>query len=349
MKYSLAARFLGKSRPKSEIADFFLNPAGHPELIMSLLIEKKRQGEFIGKPGAKHARPLSGAQKAHKAFRLTLRYLFLLSLFMFISCAVAPNTIIAINESQGIIVEDENIVNSVETMKNALEAAWQTSRSVLAGDPIPESVADSFAARLYNGRWAGIFLMDPEGGVKGVARADTYPVISDWISRYNELDEENRTIREGLAALRKSQDSKKIYLEINLEDNLLFVKMGSQVLYKFPVVTGKGYTSRDKHRRRSFATPRGILTVVKKEKNPIWHPPAWHWTEKGREVPEHRYGIRGVLGKRRLNLGHSYGIHGTSSGRIRPGKYSHGCIRMNRKDIDITFKLCDVGTQVYIY
>jgi lipoprotein-anchoring transpeptidase ErfK/SrfK len=89
--------------------------------------------------------------------------------------------------------------------------------------------------------------------------------------------------------------------------------------------------------------------VKRKERHPVWYPPSWHWSERGREVPERRYAIRGVLGKYRLNLGHSYGIHGTRSGRIRPGKYSHGCIRMNRKDLQIVYKLTDVGTEVYIY
>ena len=52
----------------------------------------------------------------------------------------------------------------------------------------------------------------------------------------------------------------------------------------------------------------------------------------------------------RSNDGNAYGIHGTRSGNIgAPGKRSHGCVRMNRRDLTITYRLCDVGTKVYVY
>ena len=136
----------------------------------------------------------------------------------------------------------------------------------------------------------------------------------------------------------------------NLEDNRLKVKLGATTMYEFPIVSGKGYTPRELGRGGRFATPRGILRVEKKEVDPVWYPPDWHWTERGLTPPASgRNGVRGHLGKYRLNLGQGYGIHGTTSGRIQPGKYSHGCIRMNATDLETVFKLTDVGTEVFIY
>jgi hypothetical protein len=78
-------------------------------------------------------------------------------------------------------------------------------------------------------------------------------------------------------------------------------------------------------------------------------PPAWHWTERGLEPPAYRPAVRGALGKYRLLFPDAIGIHGTAGTTIRPGKYSHGCIRMNAKDLKIVFDLCDIGTELYVY
>jgi hypothetical protein len=276
-----------------------------------------------------------------------VKTIVILSMSTFLSCAIAPNF-----GDNGFGSRDLSRAlndSGVDPMGSVASGTWRSLLSLISGGPLPEPLMNSFAPRFFKGQWAGLALIGREGEVWALARSKSLDSVSDWVDRYQNLNEENGVLRESLEALGRAQESKKIYLELNLTDNLIFVKMGSQVLYKFPVVTGRGYYPRDKKRRRRFATPRGILTVKRKERNPIWYPPSWHWSERGREVPEVRYAIRGVLGKYRLNLGNSYGIHGTRSGRIRPGKYSHGCIRMNRKDLKIVYKLSDVGTEVYIY
>jgi len=149
-------------------------------------------------------------------------------------------------------------------------------------------------------------------------------------------------------SLRRSVDSETIYVEIDLQADRLLVKLGTQPLYEYPVVTGKGRT-----RIHNFSTPTGVFQIESMIKNPKWYRPDWVWTEKGLEVPEditlEERGIAGVLGPWKLGIGQSYYIHGTRSGRIRPGKYSHGCVRMNNKDLRQLVRLIDVGSMVYIY
>jgi lipoprotein-anchoring transpeptidase ErfK/SrfK len=48
-------------------------------------------------------------------------------------------------------------------------------------------------------------------------------------------------------------------------------------------------------------------------------------------------------------MGEGYAIHGTHAGVIQPGKFSHGCVRMNNKDLLQLVHLVEVGTVVYLY
>ncbi|HUT55169.1 MAG TPA: L,D-transpeptidase [bacterium] len=345
MKYRAVSKLFEKTHTRSEIAEFFLSTSAHPEMVMKVLIEEKHMARL-----RRQARAMSPAAVPPSVpWRHVLRTAFILSLAMFLSCAVAHNNrgpgLSRALAADGPAAPDINI----EPMEGALGAAWTTIKAALAGEPLPPEIADSFIGRLSRGDWAGIALIDSAGEVKALARDDGYEAMSEWVARLGGMEKENLALREFMDALQKTQATKKIYLEINLAENLLYVKMGPKTLYRFPVVTGKGYTSRESGRRRGFATPRGILNVKKKEVNPIWMPPAWNWTERGEEVPEFRYAVRGHLGRYRLNLGGGYGIHGTHNGRIKPGKYSHGCIRMNAKNLETVFKMSDVGTEVYIY
>jgi hypothetical protein len=345
MKYRAVSKLFEKTHTPSEIAEFFLSTGAHPEMVMKVLIEERRMAALRGQ-----ARAMSPAAVPPSVpWRHVIRTAFILSMAMFLSCAVAHNSRDPVAAS-AIAADDAAAAGAnIERAQGALGAAWTTIKRTIAGEPLPPTVANSFVGRLARGDWAGIALVDSEGRVRALARDQGYDAMSQWMERLHGMEKENLALRQFMEDLRQTQDSKKIYLEINLTENLLYVKMGTETLYEFPVVTGKGYTPRESGRRRWFATPRGILSVQKKEKNPVWRPPAWNWTEKGEEVPDVRPPVYGHLGRYRLNLGDGYGIHGTANGRIKPGKYSHGCIRMNARDLETAYKMSDVGTQVYIY
>lgn len=154
--------------------------------------------------------------------------------------------------------------------------------------------------------------------------------------------------------LRKSVDSEEIYIELDLEANRIFVKIGTQTIYEYPVVTGKGMTRlKTTGRMKNFATPKGIRQVESIEKDPVWYRPDWVWLEKGEEIPENitmeERGVPGTLGPYKVSIGDGFYIHGTRRGTIRPGKYSHGCIRMNNKELKQLVRMVEVGTMVYIY
>jgi tetratricopeptide (TPR) repeat protein len=169
-----------------------------------------------------------------------------------------------------------------------------------------------------------------------------------------ELIDENFRLRENLKWLKPTVNNEEVYLELNLADNELMIKMGTQELYNFHMVSGKGRTwVKGLKRYKNFSTPKGIRHVSYKEKSPIWYRPNWSWQERGQEIPEdlkrEDRAVPGVLGKYRVNLGEGYSIHGTSSGRIKPGKYSHGCIRMGARDLKKVFEMTEEGTKVFIY
>lgn len=154
--------------------------------------------------------------------------------------------------------------------------------------------------------------------------------------------------------LRRSVDSETIYLELDLEFNRLFIKMGTQTLYDFPVVTGKGKTRlKATGKLVDFNTPKGIRQVESIEKDPMWYRPDWVWLEHGETVPENLTmedrAVPYVLGPYKVSIGEGFYFHGTKAGTIRPGKFSHGCIRLNNKDLIQLVHMVEVGTMVYIY
>jgi len=355
MKRKEAAQHLETEHSKSRVADFFLSPISHPDMVMSVLIEKRKQKSGNTPQKSAEARPRRRAKitqkRASRPVRVMTRAVMALCVLMYISCGLAPNPGMSLaNLSPKVPPLDDISSRQVEPIETNADDAIKAVWGKLGFTELSDTVSDSFMGRLIMGQWSGLALIDSSGKLKAVAREDSFDSVRQWMERYSKLEEENSNLRASIDALDAVQDSNRVYLEIALDEDLLFVKMGAQTLYKFPVVTGRGYTPRTHGRKHRFATPRGILTVKRKEKWPLWYPPSWHWTERGQEIPESRGPIRGVLGKYRLDLGNAYGIHGTRRGRIgRPGKYSHGCVRMNRKDLEIVYKLSDVGTQVFVY
>jgi len=154
--------------------------------------------------------------------------------------------------------------------------------------------------------------------------------------------------------LRRSVDSEVIYLELDLEADLIFVRLGTQTLYAYPMVSGKGRRKlKTTGRYKDFSTPKGVRQVEFIQRDPVWYRPNWSWLERGLEVPEdltmEDRAVPGVLGPYKVSIGEGYYIHGTRGGKIRPGKYSHGCVRMNNKDLIQLVHLIEEGTITYIY
>lgn len=168
------------------------------------------------------------------------------------------------------------------------------------------------------------------------------------------LEQENYALQIIHRYLQRSIDAEIIYVEIDLDYDRLFVKLGTQTLYEYPIITGKQPTRlAATGQMRDWSTPPGIRRIQTIEKDPVWYRPDWVWLEKGEKPPANltmeQRAVRGTLGPYKLTLGEGYAIHGTKAGVISPGKKSHGCIRMNNKDLIQLVHLVEVGTMVYIY
>jgi L,D-transpeptidase YbiS len=59
--------------------------------------------------------------------------------------------------------------------------------------------------------------------------------------------------------------------------------------------------------------------------------------------------VRGVLGKYALLLGNGYKIHGTKWTNLLGTHFTHGCISVGDKNLEILYKSVTIGTKVYIY
>jgi len=86
------------------------------------------------------------------------------------------------------------------------------------------------------------------------------------------------------------------FIVVSVEERRLWYRQGDSVLYTTEVATGSGKVleraGSDNHWR--FETPRGRMSVVSKETDPVWVPPDWHFIEQAQK--------RG-LGIVRLNRG----------------------------------------------
>lgn len=75
------------------------------------------------------------------------------------------------------------------------------------------------------------------------------------------------------------------YIVISIAENRLWFKRGSTVLFRTRVATGTGkYLERAGGSRWKFETPRGRLVVIRKDVDPAWVPPDWHYVEMARKT-----------------------------------------------------------------
>jgi hypothetical protein len=67
---------------------------------------------------------------------------------------------------------------------------------------------------------------------------------------------------------------------VSTEDKWLWFVVGRDTLMSAPIAIGIGKNFEFNGKKYFFATPRGRRKVIKKELNPIWTVPEWHYYEK---------------------------------------------------------------------
>ncbi len=105
---------------------------------------------------------------------------------------------------------------------------------------------------------------------------------------------------------------------VDIEDHRLFAINGNDTLLTAPVATASNETLRFGGKKWHFETPRGVRTVLRKDEDPTWTPPEWHYAEVASE-----YGLK----LRQLNRGERVRVRdgtilttqGDEVGVIQPG------------------------------
>ena len=96
----------------------------------------------------------------------------------------------------------------------------------------------------------------------------------------------------------------------------------------------------------------GSLTVLGRERNPVWIRPDWSYVEENMPIPPandpDRF-VRDVLGKYAILLGNGYKIHGTKWKNLIGTHFTHGCVSLDDDELEIVYKSVKNGTKVYIY
>lgn len=85
------------------------------------------------------------------------------------------------------------------------------------------------------------------------------------------------------------------YIVVSIDDRRLWLVEGGDTLLSAPAAVGMEEPVELQGRRFEFSTPRGERRVLKKERDPQWTPPDWHYYEKaearGLELVELRRGV----------------------------------------------------------
>ena len=163
------------------------------------------------------------------------------------------------------------------------------------------------------------------------------------------LEEQNQ----GLSRMLKEMEDDAPYIVVDTENNRLTLRQGDKVLLTAIVGTGsRQFIEEETGRNWYFESPLGSLTVLGKERNPVWIRPDWSYVEENMPVPAENDPdriVREVLGKYALILGNGYKIHGTKYTELLGTHFTHGCISVGDKDLEKLYKTVKIGTKVYIY
>ncbi len=148
------------------------------------------------------------------------------------------------------------------------------------------------------------------------------------------------------------------YVIVHLAENHLFVMEGERAIWSAPAGTGTGFDLSGAGQKWDFSTPRGIMTIRRKERDPVWIAPDWHFVERGVPVPPWNHPSRRIpraLGTTAIYLGDGIAIHGTFQPQLvldpdpERRRISHGCIRLTNEAARELYYLVNVGTPVVIY
>ncbi len=145
---------------------------------------------------------------------------------------------------------------------------------------------------------------------------------------------------------------------VHLATSRVYWVDGGDLLWSAPAGTGTGFRLAGAGQRWTFTTPRGLFRVRRKEKDPVWIAPDWHFVERNVPVPGPDHGSRripGAMGNTAIYLGDGIAIHGTQRPELilvpdaDSRRVSHGCIRLTNEAARELYHMVEVGTPVLIF
>jgi lipoprotein-anchoring transpeptidase ErfK/SrfK len=90
-------------------------------------------------------------------------------------------------------------------------------------------------------------------------------------------------------------------ITVSTTENRVYARRNGQLVFEAVCSTGKNTTLRTGNETKVFRTPIGRFRILKKEKDPLWVPPDWHYIEQARE-----YGVGVVRLERGDRIGDLY-------------------------------------------
>ncbi len=175
--------------------------------------------------------------------------------------------------------------------------------------------------------------------------------VSPFSLDLDRLQKKNKVLKKKMTGLSPNGN----YIIVDTARNRLFVKNRDETIIQAVVSSGSGNILKDPNGDRQwvFDTPRGEFLVERKIVGPNWIKPDWAFIEEGEDIPKPKDWKNrveeGVLGDYALAFGNGYFVHGTLYTRLLGRNVTHGCIRVNDKDLEGIYKKSRVGTRLYIF
>jgi lipoprotein-anchoring transpeptidase ErfK/SrfK len=116
----------------------------------------------------------------------------------------------------------------------------------------------------------------------------------------------------------RATDASGLRLVVDIEDHRLYALDGRDTLRSATVATASDGTLTFGSKTWRFRTPRGMRTVLAKEREPVWTPPEWHYAEV---ASEYGFRLRHLVRGRtvRVSDGTQLLTRGSEVGVIAPG------------------------------
>ncbi len=171
------------------------------------------------------------------------------------------------------------------------------------------------------------------------------------------IEEDNKFLKlkkEEFSLLKEGKkEEEEYYCVIDLFSQTLYLKKGERIVREFKISGGSGKSLISPWGRKwQFVTPKGVLKVLRKIKDPIWYKPDWAFIEEKKPIPPKNSPLRrvkGMLGDYALDLGAGIFLHGTPYEHLLGQPVTHGCIRLDKEGIKMLYDSLKLGAKVYIY